>query len=61
MMFQLFNLTLVLSIGSGTPLFIAEYDPFCALQAYMEYPGVVSDIDIIVPSTGKFNITLYTT
>ena len=33
--FQVFIQTLVLSIGSGTPLFIAEYDPFCALQAYM--------------------------
>ena len=48
MMFQLFNQTLalrcttcvssqfVLSIGSGAPVFIAEYDPFCALLAYME-------------------------
>ena len=29
-------LQFVLSVGSGAPVFIAEYDPFCALQAYIE-------------------------
>ena len=47
----------MLSIGSGAPVFIAEYDPFCPAGVRGSYPGVVSDIDIIVPSTGKFNIT----
>ena len=37
-------------------MFVAEYDPFCALQAAME--SVVLESDIFVSSTGNFNFSM---
>ena len=53
-----------LSVGTGTRVSVAERDPFCALQACMEgfqvvvIEIVVPEIDILVPSTGNFNISM---
>ena len=52
---------LSLSVGSCARVFVAECDPFCALQACFEgvrvvaIETVVSEIDIFVSSMGNFN------
>jgi len=48
--------------GAGARCLIAEVDPICALQACMEgfevntLENVIADVDIVVTTTGNFNI-----
>jgi len=48
--------------GAGARVFITECDPICALQACMEgfqvatIESVIGEIDIVITSTGNFNI-----
>ena len=44
-----------LSVGSDARVFVTECDTFCALQIPIWCPGVESEIDPFVSSTGNFN------